>query len=90
MAVFIAIFALMTLDRPLPPRKAAGIFLFGVAGTWFQSFIRLVIFILVGYYYGEQAVWTTHFWTTYILFPLWYLLFAYTYFKQVERLPETG
>jgi len=88
MAVFIAIFALMTLDMPLPPKKTAGLFLFGVVGTWFQSFIRLVILILVGYYWGEHALWTTHFWTIYILFPLWYLLFAYVYFKQVRRLPK--
>jgi len=88
MAVFIAIFALMTLDMPLSPKKAAGFFLFGAVGTWFQSFIRLVIVILAGYYWGEHALWTAHFWTTYILFPLWYLLFAYIYFKQVKRLPK--
>lgn len=86
MGVFLAIFALMTLDMPLPPRKAVGLFLFGIVGTWFQSFIRLVILMLVGYYLGEQALWTAHFWTIYTLFPLWYLLFAYVYFRQFGRL----
>jgi hypothetical protein len=48
MGVFIAIFALMMLDIPLPPRKAVCVFIFGVAGTWVQSFIRLIILLLVG------------------------------------------
>ena len=86
MGVFLAIFALMMLDIPLPPRKAAWLFLFGVAGTWFQSFIRLIILMLVGYHWGEDAMWTTHFWSIYILFPLWYLLFAYIYFRQAGSL----
>jgi len=86
MGVFIAIFALMMLDTPLPPRKAVWLFLFGAVGTWFQSFIRLIILILVAYYWGEGVMWTTHFWTIYILFPLWYLLFAYIYFRQAGSL----
>ena len=88
MGVFIALFALMMLDRPLPPKKAAWLFLFGAVGTWFQNFIRLVFVILLGYYLGENALWTGHFWSIYILFPLWYLLFAYIYFRQVRRLPR--
>ena len=82
MGVFLAIFALMMLDTPLPLKKAVWIFLFGAIGTWFQSVIRLVILMLVGYYLGEEAMWTAHFWTIYILFPLWYLLFVYIYFRQ--------
>jgi len=82
MAVFIALFALMTLDTPLPPKKAVGIFLFGAVGTWLQSIIRLIILMVVGYHLGESAMWTAHFWTIYILFPAWYLLFAYIYFRQ--------
>ena len=86
MGVFLAIFALMMLDSPLLPRKAAWLFLFGVVGTWFQSFMRLVILMLVGYYWGEDAMWTAHFWTIYILFPLWYLLFVCIYFRQAGSL----
>ena len=85
MGVFIALFALMMLDMPLVPQKALWLFGFGVIGTWFQNFIRLVILMLVGYYWGEDAMWTAHFWTTFILFPLWYLLFAYIYFRQSGR-----
>ncbi len=83
MGVFLAIFALMTLDTPLQPRKAGYLFLLGAGGTWLQSIIRLIILMLAGYYLGESAMWTAHSWTIYILFPLWYLLFAYFYFRQV-------
>ena len=85
--VFVALFTLMMLDMPLPPKKAISLFIFGAVGTWFQSFIRLVILMLVGYHLGENALWTAHFWTIYILFPLWYLLFVYIYFRQVGRPP---
>ncbi len=90
MGVFIALFVLMMLDRPLPPGKAAGMFLFGVVGIWLQSFIRLTILMLVGNYWGEDALWTAHFWTIYLLFPLWYLLFVYIYFRQLGRPPIEG
>ncbi|MFC2019740.1 exosortase/archaeosortase family protein [Chloroflexota bacterium] len=85
MGVFIALFALMMLDIPLPPKKATALFLFGVAGTWVQSFIRLIILLLVGYYLGEDALWTAHFWSIYVIFPLWYILFAVIYFWQARR-----
>lgn len=90
MGVFLAIFALMMLDIPLPPKKAAWLFLLGVAGTWLQSVIRLVILMLVGYHWGKEALWTAHFWTIYILFPLWYLLFVYIYFRQQDAKGKGG
>ncbi len=85
MGVFIALFALMMLDMPLSPKKAAGLFLFGMVGTWFQNFIRLIILLLLGFYLGKDALWTAHLWAVYILFPPWYFLFAYIYFRQVRR-----
>ncbi len=88
MGVFIALFALMMLDMPLPPKKATMLFWLGLGGTWFQSFIRLVIIMLVGYYWGEQALRIAHFWSIYILFPLWFFLFVYLYFQQWRRRPE--
>ncbi len=90
MGVFFALFTLMMLDTPLPPKKAVWIFLFGVVGTWFQSFIRLIILMLVAYHLDENAMWTAHFWSIYILFPLWYLLFAYIYFRQQNTAVLTG
>ncbi len=85
MGLFIALFALMMLDRPLPARKACCVFIFGIVGTWVQSLVRLIILLLVGYYYGEAALWTAHFWTIYILFPLWYLIFLYVYFYVYKK-----
>lgn len=83
MAVFLAIFALMMLDMPLPPKKAAWLLAFGVVGTWAQSIVRLVFLMLVGYQWGRDALFTAHSWSIYVLFPLWYLLFVYVYFRQV-------
>ena len=93
MGLFIALFALMMLDRPLPARKAGCVFSFGIVGTWVQSLVRLIILLLVGYYYGEAALWTAHFWTIYLLFPLWYLIFLYVYFyvykkNEIRRTPR--
>jgi len=88
MGVFLAIFTLMMLDVPLPPKKAVWLFLFGAVGTWLQSVIRLVIVMLVGYHWGKEALWTAHSWTIYVVFPLWYLLFVYIYFRQVRRPPQ--
>lgn len=85
MAVFVALFALMMLDMPLSPKKAVFFFLLGAFGTWFQAFIRLVFLMLMGYHVGSKGLWTAHFWTIYILFPLWYLFFAYLYLRQVGR-----
>lgn len=90
MGVFMAIFALMMLDTPLSPRKAGYVFLFGAVGTWLQSIIRLIIVLLMGYYLGEDALWAAHSWTIYLLFPLWYLLFAYIYFRQVGKPSKVG
>lgn len=90
MGVFLSIFALMMLDMPLSPKKAAGIFLFGVAGTWFQAILRLVLLMFVGYYWGRDALFSVHSWSIYVVFPLWYLLFVYVYFRQVKRPPEAG
>ncbi|MFC2013228.1 exosortase/archaeosortase family protein [Chloroflexota bacterium] len=90
MGVFLAIFALMMLDIPLSPKKAALVFLFGLVGTWLQSIFRLIILMLVGYHLGASAMWTAHSWTIYILFPLWYLLFVIIYFRQAGSSPRTG
>ncbi len=85
MGVFLAIFTLMMLDMPLPPKKAAWLLFLGVAGTWFQNLIRMVILMMTGYYLGEKAMWIGHSWIGYIMFPLWYLFFVYIYFRQFGR-----
>lgn len=85
MAVFIAIFTLMTLDLPLPWKRAAPVFLLGVLGTWLQNVLRILIILACGCLSGEKALWTAHFWTIYILFPLWYLAFSALYFHAARR-----
>lgn len=82
MAVFIAIFAMMMIDTPVSWRKVFPLFIFGVLGTWFQNVIRVVIILSCGYFLSSKALWTAHFWTTYIIFPIWYLIFTAVYFKQ--------
>lgn len=85
MAVFIAIFALMMLDIKLPAKKGVYMFLFGAIGTTLQNVLRLIILIVSGYYYGKDALWTAHSYAGYIIFPIWYALFAYVYLRQVEQ-----
>lgn len=85
MGVFLALFTLMMMDMPLKRPTATWVFFFGVAGTWLQSVIRLIFLLLVGYYFGGKALQTAHIWTIYILFPLWFLLFAWIYLRQVKR-----
>jgi exosortase/archaeosortase family protein len=84
MAVFIAIFALMMIDIKLPAKKAIPIFIFGVIGTTLQNILRLIILIISGYYYGKDALWTAHSYAGYIIFPIWFALFAFVYLRQVE------
>jgi exosortase/archaeosortase family protein len=88
MAVFVVIFTLMMLDLPLSREQAIPVFLFGAVGTWLQNVIRIVLIVGSGYFFGENILWTVHFWTIYVLFPLWYLLFALVYFR-LARNPQT-
>jgi len=80
--VFIALFALMMLDIRLPLKKAWYVFLIGLAGTWLQNIIRVVISVAAGYYWGSGALEAMHYNAAYVIFPLWYALFAYIYLRQ--------
>jgi len=80
--VFIALFALMMLDIRLPLKKAWYVFLIGLAGTWLQNIIRVVVSVAAGYYWGSGALEAMHHNIAYIIFPLWYALFAYVYLRQ--------
>jgi exosortase/archaeosortase family protein len=84
MSVFIVLFVLMMMDRPQTTRRTIWLFLFGVVGTWLQNLIRLVILMVIGRNLGNDAMWTAHYWSVYILFPLWYVLFAYIYFRTLR------
>ena len=82
--VFIALFALMMLDIRLPLKKAWYIFLIGLAGTWLQNIIRVVVSVAAGYYWGSGALEAMHYNAAYVIFPLWYALFAYIYLRQTR------
>ncbi len=38
----------------------------------------------------RQALQAAHFWTIYLLFPLWYLLFAAVYFRAAAASADAG
>jgi exosortase/archaeosortase family protein len=88
LTVFIALFILMMLDRRLPSRKATQLFLFGIAGTFLQNILRLVVVILAGHFYGSPALWKTHDYAGYIIFPAWFAIFAYIYLGQAREITE--
>jgi exosortase/archaeosortase family protein len=83
--VFIALFSLMMLDIRLPLKKAWYMFLIGLAGTWLLNHIRMVLTIVAGYFWGLGGLGAVHYNINYVLFPLWYALFAYIYLRQAGR-----
>ncbi len=85
MAVFVVIFTMMMIDLPLPWSRGGPVFLFGVVGTWLQNLLRIVIILGCGYFWGMRALEVAHYWTVYIMFPFWYLLFASAYFRFVKN-----
>ncbi len=80
--VFIALFSLMMLDIRLPLKKAWYIFLFGLVGTCLQNILRIVVSVAAGYFWGLDALEVLHYNMAYVIFPLWYALFAYIYLRQ--------
>lgn len=82
--VFLALFALMFLDMPLAPGKTVKLLVLGVAGTFFQNILRLVVVLLAGYLYGYQALWSAHAYAGYIIFFAWFAVFALIYLRQAK------
>lgn len=85
MSVFLVIFMLMSLDLPLPGRKWAFLLFFGIIGTFLQNIVRLVLLMFVGYYFGTSAIQGGESIAGYIIFPLWYALFAFVYLRCANR-----
>lgn len=83
--VFLALFTLMMLDIRMPLKRAWYVFSFGLIGTWLQNIARIVITVVAGYYWGYEALESTHYNISYIIFPLWYALFAYIYLRLARR-----
>lgn len=80
--IFVALFALMHLDFRHPPRKALYLFLFGLVGTSLQNILRLSLIIIAGYHFGYSAMVRVHDYAGYIIFPAWYIAFAYVYLRS--------
>ena len=81
LGVFLALFALMAIDAPLPWRSALGLFALGFLGTWLQNVGRLVYLLLVGHQQGEPAMWLAHNDSGYLWFIGWYALFGLLYLR---------
>jgi exosortase/archaeosortase family protein len=85
LAIFLAIFGLMVIDRKPQNTLLIGLLIFGVVGTYLQNFVRLLLLFTAGYYYGADALWTTHDYASYVLFPVWFLIFSIIYLRYVRK-----
>ncbi|MBI2868990.1 MAG: exosortase/archaeosortase family protein, partial [Chloroflexi bacterium] len=88
--VFISLFTLMMLDVRLPAGKAWYVFLIGLAGTWLQNILRIMVLVSAGYYWGPAAFDLAHYNAAYIIFPAWFALFAFFYLRQCRRRGHAG
>ena len=46
-----------------------------------MSRLRIVVWVAAGYYWGLGALETVHSNIAYVIFPLWFALFAFVYLK---------
>ncbi len=85
---FISIYFLMVLDIGLPLPALLYTFILGLAGTWLQNIIRVIISVAAGLGWGSGALDAVHYNLAYFIFPLWFALFAYFYFRQAGKMPR--
>jgi len=85
LAIFIAVFGLMLIDRKPQNKALIGLLVLGLIGTYLQNFARLLLLFTAGYYYGSAALWIVHDYSSYILFPFWFLVFAIIYLKYTQK-----
>jgi exosortase/archaeosortase family protein len=90
LAIFLAIFGLMLIDRRPHNKALVGLLVLGVAGTYLQNFIRLLLLFAAGRYYGAGALWAVHDYASYLLFPLWFVAFVVIYLKYADKSRRTG
>jgi len=83
-AIFFAIFGLMLIDRKPKNLVILGLFILGLAGTFIQNFIRLLLLFTAGYYFGSDSLWRVHDYASYILFPIWFLAFSLIYMRYAN------
>lgn len=85
LAIFLAVFGLMLIDRRPRANILIGLFVLGIIGTYLQNFVRLLLLFTAGYYYGSDALWTVHDYAGYVLFPLWFLIFSVIYLRYAKQ-----
>ena len=83
-AIFFAIFGLMLMDRKPKNLVVLGLFILGLAGTFIQNFVRLLLLFTAGYYFGSDSLWLVHDYASYILFPIWFLVFSLIYVRYAN------
>ena len=85
LAIFLAIFGLMVIDRKPQNKLLILLLIFGVIGTYLQNFVRLLLLFVAGYYYGADALWAVHDYASYVLFPVWFLGFSIIYIRYSKK-----
>jgi exosortase/archaeosortase family protein len=85
LAIFLAIFGLMLIDRKPQNKFLIGLLIFGLIGTYLQNFVRLLLLFTAGYYYGAAALWVVHDYASYVLFPVWFLGFSFIYLRYSRK-----
>jgi exosortase/archaeosortase family protein len=74
----------MLMDRKPKNLVILGLFILGLAGTFIQNFIRLLLLFAAGYYYGSYSLWLVHDYASYVLFPIWFLAFSLIYVRYAN------
>jgi exosortase/archaeosortase family protein len=85
LAIFLAVFGLMVIDRKPQNKLLVGLLIFGLIGTYLQNFVRLLLLFVAGHYYGADALWTVHDYASYVLFPVWFLGFSIIYIRYSKK-----
>jgi exosortase/archaeosortase family protein len=90
LAIFLAIFGLMVIDRRPHNKALVGLLILGLVGTYLQNFIRLLLLFAAGRYYGADALWAVHDYASYLLFPLWFVGFVVIYLRYADKSERAG
>lgn len=86
LTVFMVLFVLVTLDLGLNPSwGVVAFFLAGCLGTYAQAILRLITISLIGFHFGEDALWQTHVYLGYLLFVIYFSAFIYLYLRWAKR-----
>ena len=85
LSVFMVLFIFMILDMPFPPKTARFAFIIGIFGTILQNIARIVIIFTSGYLWGSDEMFYIHSFAGYVIFPVWYSIFAIAYVESYKR-----